>query len=77
MRISFSIVNFEEHLKNALGLHEQPEAPLMAFDGSSHTDVDTALPFTLQDYFDLVDKTGRIIREGVSVVLSLLKRRQS
>lgn len=35
----------------------------MPFDGSSHTDIHAALPFTREDYFDLVDKTGRIIRE--------------
>ncbi len=36
----------------------------MAFDGSGHTDIHQALPFTKEDYFDLVDKTGRMIREG-------------
>jgi hypothetical protein len=34
----------------------------MAFDGSSHTDIHQALPFTLQDYFDLVDVTERLVR---------------
>ena len=42
---------------------EKPQAPLMPFDGSAHTDIHLALPFTQQDYFDLVDKTGRLIRE--------------
>ncbi len=34
----------------------------MPFDGSSHTDLHTALPFTREDYFQLVDATGRAIR---------------
>ena len=40
-----------------------PEAPLMAFDGSIHTPLCAALPFTQADYFELVDETGRVIRE--------------
>ncbi|PCK08984.1 MAG: hypothetical protein COA42_06510 [Alteromonadaceae bacterium] len=36
----------------------------MPFDGRSHTSVDIAIPFTQEDYFDLVDTTGRIIRAG-------------
>lgn len=34
----------------------------MAFDGSSHDEAPRAIPFALQDYFDLVDDTGRVIR---------------
>lgn len=51
-------------LKQQLGLQQQAEAPLMEFDGSAHTDIHVALPFTREDYFDLLDKTGRLIREG-------------
>lgn len=40
-----------------------PQAGLKSFDGSSHTDIAVALPFTLEDYFDLVDSTGRMLRE--------------
>jgi hypothetical protein len=54
----------QQALKEALNVNEQPEAALMPFDGSSHTSIDVALPFTQADYFALVDKTGRIIREG-------------
>lgn len=36
----------------------------MPFEGSSHTDNHVALPFTREDYFDLVDVTGRMIRYG-------------
>ena len=39
------------------------KSPLMPFSGSAHTDIHYALPFTREDYFDLVDMTGRIIRE--------------
>ncbi len=35
----------------------------MRFDGGSQTDIHCALPFTQEDYFELVDVTGRIIRE--------------
>ena len=39
-----------------------PQATLMPFDGSSHTKIYNALPFTREDYFQLVESTGRIIR---------------
>ncbi len=59
------IKKVEQHtaLKEELGLAKQPEAKLMTFDGSSRTSIHAALPFTRTDYFDLVDTTGRIIRE--------------
>jgi len=50
-------------LKKRLGYETLKSAPLMPFGGSAHTSVHAALPFTREDYFDLVDKTGRIIRE--------------
>ena len=53
----------QQQLKNALNLSEIPEQPLMLFGGSAHNNVHNALPFTLQDYFDLVDCTGRAVRE--------------
>ncbi|GAB1261811.1 transposase [Aurantivibrio plasticivorans] len=56
-------VNDQRLLKTDLDLDDLPEAPMMPFDGSAHTDIHTALPFTREDYFDLVDKTGRVIRE--------------
>jgi len=52
----------QQALKQEQGLEELPEAPLMPFDGSSHTDIHIALPFTREDYLQLVDVTGRIIR---------------
>ena len=39
------------------------EAQLMPFDGSSHTDIHQALPFTQADYLQLLDTSGRIIRD--------------
>ncbi len=42
---------------------ELPEAPLMPFGGSANMDVNNALPLTQEDYFDLVDSTGRAIRD--------------
>ncbi len=50
-------------IQSELKLDKLPEAPLMPFDGSSHTDVNVALLFTKEDYFELVDTTGRIVRE--------------
>ena len=60
----------QRQLENDLGLHEKPESPLMRFDGSSHTDIHVALPFTREDYFELVDQTGRLICEGKRGVIS-------
>lgn len=57
-------VEKQKVLEKELGVQEQPQAPLMPFDGSAHTSIHRALPFTQEDYFDLVDKTGRAIREG-------------
>ncbi len=56
-------VQKQRELKAEMGLDALPEAPLMPFDGSSHTDTRHALPFTREDYFDLVDTTGRILRD--------------
>jgi hypothetical protein len=55
-------VNQQQELKQEQGLGELPEASLMPFDGGSHTNIHSALPFTREDYFELVDVTGRIIR---------------
>ncbi|NRP35689.1 hypothetical protein XMD579_000494 [Marinobacterium sp. xm-d-579] len=57
-----SRIDNQKAIKKELQLDKLPEAHLMAFDGSLHTDVHQALPFTLQDYFDLVDATGRLVR---------------
>ncbi len=56
-------INTQQQLKTDLKLDKLPEAPLMPFDGSSHTDIHVALPFTREDYFELVDTTGRAIRD--------------
>ncbi len=56
-------VKKQEKIKKTLGITEEKQSPLMVFDGSSHTDIHTALPFTQEDYFDLLDMTGRIIRD--------------
>lgn len=54
-------IHKQDKLKTELDLQGQPEASLMPFDGSSHTSVHVALPFTLEDYFQLVENTGRVI----------------
>ena len=53
----------QEKIKLRLNLDDLPEAPLMPFDGSSHTDIHVALPFTQEDYFNLVDETSRMLRD--------------
>ncbi|SMF33973.1 hypothetical protein SAMN02745866_02151, partial [Alteromonadaceae bacterium Bs31] len=53
----------QRELKAELELEKIPEAPLMPFDGASKTPINRALPFTREDYFALVDETGRAIRE--------------
>ncbi len=52
----------QRRLEEDVELHKQAKAPLMGFDGSAHTDVHTALPFTREDYFELVDTSGRALR---------------
>ena len=46
-----------------LELDQLPKAHLMPFDGNSHTSISNAIPFTRADYFQLVETTGRLIRE--------------
>ncbi len=55
-------IHQQRELKKELALDDFPEATLMPFDGSNHTSIHQALPFTRQDYFELVDSTGRAIR---------------
>lgn len=59
-------MNDQCKLKADMKLDGLPEAALMPLDGSSHTDIHVALPFTREDYFDLVDAIGHIIREDKS-----------
>ena len=58
-------INKQNKAKVKLKLDHLPIAPLMSLLGKS-TDVNRekpVLPFTYQDYFELVDLTGRIMRE--------------
>lgn len=52
----------QQAIEKEMGLDVLPKADLKPFDGSAHTEISVALPFTLADYFDLVDSTGREIR---------------
>jgi len=56
-------VEKQHEIKQAINLDTLPEASLMHFDGSSHTDIHHALPFTFEDYIALVDSTGRVFRQ--------------
>ena len=56
-------IRYQQQLQADLDQEELPQAPLMAFDGSSHTNIHDALPFTAADYLALVDNTGRMVRE--------------
>jgi len=42
-------------------VQELPRAPLMPFDATGR--MATAIPFAFDDYLELVDATGRVIRE--------------
>ena len=53
----------QQQMVHELDLEELPSAALHPLSGSSHSDLSHALPFTLEDYFDLVDATGRAIRD--------------
>jgi len=55
-------ISQQQELKQVQGLGEFPEASLVPFDGGSYTNIQSALPFTREDYFELVDVTGRNIR---------------
>lgn len=65
----------QEILKKELALDDLPQAGLMPFDGSSHTSTDRALPFTQEDYFDLVDSTGRVFRDDKRGAISRSSQR--
>ena len=52
-------VKQQTKIKDELELNDLPEASLMPFDGSSHTSIHSALPFTREEYFQLVETTGR------------------
>ncbi len=54
----------QQKLEADLELDELPKATLMNFHGSLHKNVHQALPFSLVDYFELVDATGRQIRKN-------------
>ena len=59
------IKKMEANLEKTADSHnkKQPKAQLMRFDGSSHTNIHHALPITRDDYFLLVEATGRVVRE--------------
>ena len=59
-------VNKQHKIKTQLKLEALPEAALMPFSGSKHIPIHNALPFTREDYFDLVDTTSRLVREDNS-----------
>jgi len=53
----------QNQLRKELEMEELPEAPLMPFDGSAHSNIHSGLPFTEADYLELVDTTGRAVRD--------------
>nr|MBX2857983.1 transposase [Cellvibrionaceae bacterium] len=56
-------VNKQLKIKQLLSLKDLPEAPLAQFSDSSDVTANHVLPFSQEDYFALLDSTGRIIRE--------------
>lgn len=41
---------------------EEPLSPLAQFDGSTHSESQSGIPFHFSDYLELIDWTGRAIR---------------
>ncbi|AJQ94195.1 transposase [Gynuella sunshinyii] len=56
-------VSKQRQLKRELKLDHLPESPLMPFSGRQQDSIHAALPFTREDYFDLIDTTGRCLRD--------------
>ena len=53
-----------QHHKDTPSVDDEPcqQASLKILDGSSHTPLSEGIPYTRQDYFELVDWTGRVLR---------------
>ena len=49
--------------QQALNRFDLPIKPLLHFDSNLTDQIQTGLPFTLEDYLHLVDWTGRIVRD--------------
>jgi len=60
----------QNDLEKELSLDALPKPSLMPFSGSAHTFISQALPFTQEDYFDLVDSTGRLVRDDKAGAIS-------
>ena len=56
-------IEYQNNIKDSLDLCDLPEAPLKPLGGSYQIGIENALPITQEDYFDLVDATGRCIRQ--------------
>jgi len=56
----------KNYQKNVVNLRNKKlkQAKLKPLNGSSHAPLSKGLPFTQQDYFELVDWTGRAVRKG-------------
>ena len=53
----------QEAVKQEIKVDHWPQADLMPFDGRVHTSIHLALPFTREDYLELVESTGKVVRE--------------
>ncbi len=53
----------QQKVEQALQLDALPKADLKPLHGSLHTDISDAIPITLADYLELVETTGRCIRD--------------
>lgn len=63
-------VQQQRKIKELLALKDLPEAPLLPFSKSHQLRSDTVLPFAREDYFELIEATGRIVREDKTGFLS-------
>ncbi len=59
---SSDYTSIQKRIRSALANKQQPTV-LMPFVGNPRNDMPKGLPFSLKDYLELVDWTGRILRE--------------
>ena len=61
--LSPSVTAKETHTANPLSKGETPLKPLLLFEGAANSNEQTGIPFHFADYLELIDWTGRAIRE--------------
>ncbi len=73
-RIQLNVKN-QQTAEKSLQLESLPKAPLKPLHGSVHSAIADALPITFADYLELVDSTGRCIRDDKHGFISKFSER--